>query len=47
MRQIFLNIGQNLVGIGLLVGFILGGLVGIILLAILATGKVRRFFDER
>ena len=47
MRQIFSNIGQNLVGAGLLVGFILAGLVGIILLAVSALGKVRRFFDER
>ena len=47
MHKIFSNIGQNLVGMGLLVGFILAGLVGIILLAISASGKARRFFDER
>jgi hypothetical protein len=47
MRETFSNIGQTMVGVGLLVGFILAGLVGIILLGVSGLGKIRRFFNER
>lgn len=47
MPEIFLNIGKKMVEVGLIAGFILGGLVAIILLAAFGSGKVRRFWNER
>ena len=47
MQETFLNIGKKMVEAGLIVGFILGGLVAIILLAAFASGKIRRFWNER
>lgn len=47
MPEIFSNIGKQMVGLGLIVGFIFAGLVGIILCAAFGSGRVRRFFDER
>lgn len=47
MQEIFSNIGKQMVGLGLIAGFILAGLVGIILLAAFGSAKIRRFFDER
>jgi tetrahydromethanopterin S-methyltransferase subunit F len=47
MQEIFSNIGKQMVGLGLIVGFILAGLVVIILLAAFGSGKIRRFFNER
>lgn len=47
MPETFLNIGKKMVEVGLVVGFILGGLVAIILLAAFASGKARRFWNER
>ncbi len=47
MPETFLNIGKKMVEVGLIVGFILGGLVAIILLAAFASGKARRFWNER
>lgn len=47
MLETFLNIGKKMVEIGLAVGFILGGLVAIILTAAFVSGKTRRFWNER
>jgi len=47
MPETFLNIGKKMVEVGLVVGFILGALVAIILLAAFASGKVRRYWNER
>jgi len=47
MPEIFSNIGKQMVGLGLIVGFIFAGLVGIILSVAFGSGRVRRFFDER
>ena len=47
MPETFLSIGKKMVEVGLIVGFILGGLVAIILLATFASDKVRRFYNER
>jgi hypothetical protein len=47
MPEIFSNIGKQMVGLGLIVGFILAGLVSIILLAAFGSGKVRRWWYER
>lgn len=47
MQEIFSNIGKQMVGLGLIVGFILAGLVAIILLAALGSAKVRRWWYER
>lgn len=47
MPETFSNIGKQMVGLGLVVGFILAGLVAIILLATFGSGKVRRWFNER
>jgi len=47
MRQIFSNIGKIMVEVGLIAGFILGGLVAIILLAISASARARRWWYER
>lgn len=47
MLETFSNIGKKMIETGLIVGFILGGLVAIILLAAFASGKVRRFWNER
>ena len=47
MPEIFSNIGKQMVGLGLIVGFIFTGLVAIILVAAFGSAKIRRFFDER
>lgn len=47
MPEIFLNIGKKMVEVGLIAGFILAGSVAIILLAVFASGKARRFWNER
>ena len=47
MQEMFSNFGKNMVGLGLIVGFLLGGLVAIILSAAFGSGKVRRWFYER
>lgn len=47
MQETFSNIGKQMVGLGLIVGFILAGLVVTILLAVFGSGKVRRFWNER
>ena len=47
MRETFLNIGKEMVGLGLIVGFIFAGLVGIILSVAFGWDKTRRFFYER
>jgi hypothetical protein len=47
MPEIFSNIGKQMVGLGLIVGFIFAGLVGIILSVAFGWDKTRRFFHER
>jgi hypothetical protein len=47
MQEIFLNIGKRMVEVGLIVGFILGGLVAIILIGLFGSDKIRRWFGER
>ena len=47
MPKIFLHIGQILVEVGLVVGFIFGGLVALILIATFGSDKIRRWFGER
>jgi hypothetical protein len=47
MPEIFSNIGKQMVGLGLIVGFIFAGLVGIILCATFGSVRIRRWFDER
>jgi len=47
MRETFLNIGKEMIGLGLIVGFIFAGLVGIILCAAFGSVRIRRWFDER
>jgi hypothetical protein len=47
MPEIFSNIGKQMVGLGLIVGFIFAGLVGIILSVTFGWDKARRFFYER
>ena len=47
MRETFLNIGKQMVGLGLVVGFIFAGLAAIILCAAFGSERIRRFFDER
>ena len=47
MPEIFSNIGKEMIGLGLIVGFIFAGLVGIILSVAFGWDKTRRFFYER
>lgn len=47
MQEMFSNFGKNMVGLGLIVGFLLGGLVAIILSAVFGSDKIRRWFHER
>jgi hypothetical protein len=47
MLETFLNTGKKMVEIGLAVGFILGGLVAIIVTAAFVSGKARRYWNER
>ena len=47
MPKMFSHIGQILVEVGLVVGFIFGGLVALILIATFGSDKIRRWFGER
>jgi hypothetical protein len=47
MPEIFSNIGKQMVGLGLIVGFIFAGLVGIILCVAFGSDKIKRWFYER
>lgn len=47
MQKTFSHIGQILVEVGLVVGFIFGVLVALILTATFGSDKIRRWFGER
>ena len=47
MLELCLELGKITVGIGLAVGFIFGGLVGLVLLAGWVWDKIVRFVNER
>jgi hypothetical protein len=47
MQKIYSHIGQILVEVGLVVGFIFGVLVALILIGTFGSDKIRRWFGER